>query len=243
MKILLRLGVFFLFFLFLLVWRFPYDAGVERGIRQIERSTGSVIGYTPRSANILGVKVVDLTILTKSGAKLTFDSAHFSPSWRGVEATALQGDNPMEVSSNGRDLQLDLQKIKVDTGNDIVGKTEVTGTLAYNVRTKEGKGDLRLVIPELGVPLPVGDGPVELGSTFVISNIGTLEKPRSGVSTDLKLVSSDGNSSANGRLSLESQVGAAPQINGTIRYAAGSRRGSVRLTGPWNNPSFKINPE
>jgi len=243
-KFLIKIGAFCLFFLLFLAWRFPYDSLVERAIRQAEAATGATILYQPVSAGPFGVKVKDLNVRMASGANFVFDTARIFPTRSGLRATAYQGENDMKVSFSGKTLSVGLNDITVQTGNDAIGTTRATGELTYQVRTREGEGSLRLVVPELGLPIPLPDKSVELGSTFVIRNVGTPEIPRTGVSTELKLLTGDGSSSANGTVSLEGQPPpSAPLLNGTLRFDVPTGRGTLRLSGTWDNPITKIIPK
>jgi type II secretion system protein N len=244
MKVIVKIGVFCVLFVLFLVWRFPYDSLVERAVRQAEVATGATILYQPSSAGPFGVKVKDLHVQMASGASLKFDSARIFPTSEGLTATAYQGESEMKVSVSGKVLDVKLKDVTVQTGNDVIGTTRATGEMTYAVATREGGGSLRLVVPELGLPIPIPDKSVELGSTFVIRNVGTPELPRTGVSTELKLLSGDGSSSANGTVSLEGQPPPnSPLLNGTLRFEVPTGRGTLRLSGTWDNPVTKIIPK
>ena len=241
MKVLNKIAAFIVCFVLFLILRFPYDSLVERAVRQAELATGATILYKPSSAGPFGVKVKDLTVRMASGAQLQFDTARIFPTRRGLSATAYQGESEMEVGFNGKLLELTLEDVTVVTGSDVIGTTRATGQLNYDVRSRAGEGALRLVVPEIGLPLPISDRQVELGSTFVIKNIGTPDLPRTGVTTELKLLSGDGKSSANGKINLEGQPAPNPPLlNGNLRYETPSLRGTLRLGGSWNDPSINV---
>jgi hypothetical protein len=243
MKVLIKIGAFLVLFVLFLVWRFPYDSLVERAVRQAEVATGATILYQPSSAGPFGVKVKDLTVRMASGASLKFETARIFPTRQGLQATAYQGDSEMEVEFDVTTLKVKLNDITVQTGSEMIGETRATGELVYGVRTREGEGALRLVIPEMGLILPLPDRSVEMGSTFVIRNVGTPELPRTGVSTELKLLSGDGSASANGTVALEGQPPPnSPLINGTLRYESPLGRGTLRISGTWDKPVTKTIP-
>lgn len=243
MKLLAKIAAFILFFVLFLIWRFPYDGLVERAVRQAELATGATIIYKPVSAGPFGVKVKDLNVRLASGASIKFETARIFPTRSGLNATAYQGESEMEVNFNGTLLKVGLDDITVQTGNSMIGTTRATGTLDFNVRSRDGKGDLRLVIPELGIIMPMPDKSVEMGSTFIIRNVGTPEAPRTGVSTDLKMLSGDGSASANGTIALEGQAPpASPVLNGTLRYESPLGRGTLRISGSWDKPVTKTIP-
>lgn len=241
MKVLAKIAAFVVLFVVFFAIRFPYDSLVERGVRQAEDATGATIIYTPVSAGPLGVKVKDLSVRLASGASLKFDKARLFPTSNGVHVTAYQGENDMKADFSGTLLEVKLNDITVVTGNEMIGTARATGNLTYQVVTREGKGDLRLVVPELGlIPLPIGS--VEMGSTFVIRNVGTPEAPRTGVSAELKLLSGDGSASANGTVSLEGQPPpGSPVLSGNLRFESPIKRGSITLSGTWDNPVTTIN--
>lgn len=225
------------------LWRFPYDALIERSVRRAEIATGATITYQPLSASPLGVKVADLQIHLPSGASLVFDSAKIYPSREGLRATAYQKDNPMTVTVTPSTLTLKLTNINVDTGSEGVGKASVTGDLSYQLATREGKGQLGFKIPELKLPLPISDPSMEIGSSFTIRNVGTLEQPRTSVSSEVKLLNKD--ITANGTISLEGQPPPAkPLINGNLSYEHQQfGRGSLQLGGSWDKPSIRAIPK
>lgn len=238
MKVLVKIVAFVALFALFFVIRFPYDSLVERAVRQAETATGATILYTPGSAGPFGVAVNDLTVRLASGASLQFETARIFPTSSGLKATAYQAENEMYVNFNGTTLDVNLENITVQTGNSMIGTTRVTGDVAFNVRTRDGKGALRLVVPEFGFPLPLPDKSIELGSTFVIRNVGTPEQPRTGVSSELKLVSGDGSASANGTVALEGQPPPnSPLLNGNLRYESPLGRGTIRISGTWDKPS------
>lgn len=237
MKVFIKIAAFLVLFVLFLLWRFPYGSLVERAVRQAELATGSTILYQLGSAGPFGVKVKDLNIRTQSGAALQFDMARIFPTRHGLTATAYQGENEMKIDFNGSVLELELDDINVQTGNVDIGTARATGDMTFAVRTREGKGTIGLDIPEIGLPIPLQDRHVNLGSTFVIRNTGTPELPRTGISVDLKIISSDGSSSATGPISLEGQAPPnSPLLNGTLRYETPNARGTLRLSGTWDKP-------
>jgi hypothetical protein len=242
MKALIKIAAFIAIFLVVLVWRFPYDSLVESSVRRAETATGATIIYQPVSAGPLGVRVSDLQISMPSGASIQFDSAKIFPTRQGLWATAKQGDNEMQVTVSPSTLTLKLTDIKVQTGSDGIGDAKATGDLTYQLATREGQGTLRLVIPELKLPLPI-DPAVEIGSTYTIRNVGTPQQPRTGVSAELKMMSKD--ITANGTISLEGQPPPSrPILNGNLSYEHQSLgRGSLQLSGSWDKPSIKTIPK
>ncbi len=242
MKTLIKIVVFIAIFLIVLIWRFPYDALVESSIRRAETATNATITYQPVSAGPLGVRVSDLQINMPSGASIRFDSARLFPTRSGARVTAKQGENEMKATISPTSLILELKDITVETGSAGIGQARATGDLEYGLSSREGKGTLRLVIPELKLPLPV-DPAMEIGATYTIRKVGTPQQPRTGVSADVSLLNKD--ITANGTLSLEGQLAPAkPMINGNLNYEHKSLgRGSLQLGGTWDNPSIKTIPK
>lgn len=242
MKALLKVAVFLAIFLLVLLWRFPYDALVESSIRRAEAATNATITYQPVSAGPFGVRVSDLQINMPSGASIRFDSAKLFPTTSGARVTALQGENEMKATVSPSTLLLDLKDITVETGSSGIGQARATGDLEFGLATREGKGTLRLVIPELKLPLPV-DPAMEIGATYTIRRVGTPQQPRAGVSAEVNLLNKD--ITANGTVSLEGQPAPArPAINGNLNYEHKTLgRGSLQLGGTWDNPSIKTIPK
>jgi hypothetical protein len=242
MKILIKMVAFVAIFLLVLLWRFPYDALVEKTVRRAEASTGSTIIYQPVSAGPLGVKVSDLQINMPSGASIRFDSARIFPTREGLRATAYQKENEMKVTVSPSLLTMTLTDIQVETGSEGIGQARATGNLTYGLATREGKGELRLVIPELKLPLPIPDPSMEIGSVYTIRNVGTPQQPRTGVSAEIKLLNKD--IAANGTVSLEGQPPPSrPLINGNLSFDAPTGQGTLQLGGTWDKPSIKMNPK
>lgn len=242
MRFVLRLVVFLVVFLVALIWRFPYDTMVESSVRQAEAATGATIIYQPVSAGPFGVRVNDLQINLPSGAAIRFDSAKIFPTRQGLRATAYQKENEMKVTVSPTLLQLTLTSITVETGSEGIGTATASGTLAYQMATRDGKGELRLVIPELKLPLPIPDPSMEIGSVYTIRNVGTPQQPRTGVSAEVKLLNKD--ISANGTVSLEGQPPPGrPLIHGNLSFDAPTGQGTLQLGGTWDKPSLKLNPK
>lgn len=242
MRILIKIVAFLAIFIVVLILRFPYDALVEKSVRRAESSTGATIIYQPVSAGPLGVRVNDLQINMPSGTAIRFDSATISPTFSGVRVTAKQKDNEMKATVSPSTLDLSLTSITVETGSEGIGEATATGTLHYKMALREGNGELRLVIPELKLPLPIPDPSMEIGSVFTIRNVGTPQQPRTGVSAEVKLLNKD--IAANGTVSLEGQPPPSrPLINGNLSFDAPTGQGTLQLGGTWDKPSIKLNPK
>lgn len=243
MRILLKIATFLAIFVLVLAWRFPYDALVEKSVRRAEAATGATIIYQPVSAGPLGVKVSDLQISMPSGASIRFDSARIFPTRKGLTATAYQKDNEMKATVTPSTLTLNLTDINVQTGSEGIGDAKVTGDLTYQMANRDGKGELRLVIPELKLPLPIPDPSMEIGSVYTIRNVGTPQQPRTGVSAEIKLLNKD--ITANGTITMEGQPPPSrPVINGNLRYEHQAMgQGTLQLSGSWDKPSIKLNPK
>lgn len=242
MRVLIKIVVFIAVFLIVLLWRFPYDALMEKSVRRAEVATGATIIYHLVSAGPLGVRVNDLQINMPSGATIRFDSAKIFPSRHGLRATAYQKENEMKVTVTPTNLDLTLQGIRVETGSEGLGAATATGTLNFVLASREGKGELRLVIPELKLPLPIS-GDIEIGSSYTIRNLGTPQQPRTGVSAEVKLLADM--ITANGTISLEGQPPPSrPLLNGNLSYDAQALgRGTMQLAGSWDKPSIKTSPK
>lgn len=242
MRIVIKIAAFIAIFLLVLLWRFPYDAMVEKSMRRAEAATGATIIYQPVSAGPLGVRVADLQINMPSGASIRFDSARIFPTRHGLRATAYQKDNEMKVTVSPSSLDLVLTAIRVETGSEGIGAATATGTLNFQMASREGKGELRLVIPQLQLPLPIS-GDIEIGSSYTIRNLGTAQQPRTGVSAEVKLLADT--ITANGTISLEGQLPPGrPLLNGNLSYDAQALgRGGMQLSGTWDKPSIKTSPK
>lgn len=148
----------------------------------------------------------------------------------------------MRAQVTPSNLTLSLKGIKVETGSEGIGQATATGELTYDLNSREGKGELRLVIPELKLPLPIPDPSMEIGSVYTIRNLGTPDKPRTGVSAEVKLVNKD--IEANGTVSLEGQPPPSrPLISGNLSFDAPTGHGTLQLGGTWDKPSIKMNPK
>jgi hypothetical protein len=241
MRILTQIGVFLAVFVLVLAWRFPYDTLVEQSVRRAETATGATIIYDPVSAGPLGVRVSNLQISMPSGASIRFDTARIFPTREGLRATAYQKDNEMKATVNPTTLTFSLNNIEVETGSEGIGRATATGQLTYELASREGRGELRLVIPELKLPLPV-DPSIEIGAAYTIRNVGTPELPRTGVSAEVKLMNKD--ITANGTVSLEGQPPPSrPLLNGNLSFDAPTGQGTLQLAGTWDKPSIKMNPK
>jgi hypothetical protein len=240
MRVLAKIGAFLVIFLVVLILRFPYDTLVEKSVRRAETATGATIIYDPVSAGPLGVKVSNLQITMTSGASIRFDTARLFPTREGLTAKAYQKENEMAVTVTPTSLTMKLTNIEVETGSEGIGKAGATGTLNYGLSSREGNGELRLVIPDLKLPLPV-DPSIEIGSAFTIRNVGTPEQPRTGVSVEVKLINKD--ITATGTVSLEGQPPPSrPLLNGNLSYDGTTiGRGNLQLGGTWDKPSIKMN--
>ncbi len=226
-------------FLFFLAWRFPYDTLVERSVRNLESNTGVQLSYTPVSAGPMGVKVRDVKVTLPSGANLIFNSTRFFPIRGGVKAELIQEEGEAELSLANGVVTVEMANVVVDTNNSEIGTTRLTGDLSYSLAEHDGKGHLRMVVKEFAA-LPV-DGALELGSSFVIRNLGSPDA-NSDISAQLKLVSQDGTFSADGPVTLKPQPGGSPFISGNLRFDHPLGPGTLILGGRWNDLQMRVVP-
>lgn len=234
MKILIKIAAFFVIFVVVVAWKFPYDTLVEKSVRRAEERTGATVLYRPVKAGPLGVRVSDLHITTRSGASLKFDSARIFPTRHGLSGTAYQGENEMKVSLNLTHLTLELTDISVQTGSTMMGQARVTGNLDFELGPQEGGGVLRLVVPDLWLPLPLPEQSLELGATYKVRGRTSAEQSWSGVSAEIKMLGTDFN--GDGRVSLQPQPSGPPVVSGSINFEAPPRgKGVLRLSGTWDN--------
>lgn len=226
-------------FLGFLVWRFPYDALVERSVRNLEASTGAHLSYTPVSAGPFGVKFSEVKLTLPSGATLNFTSTRFYPIWGGIKAQLRQEDGEAELSLAEGVATIKLTNVLVDTHSSVIGVTRLTGDLTYLLSSRDGKGHLRMVVKEFAA-LPV-EGPLELGSSFTLQNLGRGDQTQ--VQAQLNLVSQDGTFTADGQVALDAQPDGSPFINGQLRFDHPLRRGILILGGRWDDLQTQVVPQ
>lgn len=244
MRVLLNIVLGLGLFLFFLVLRLPYDTMVERSVRELEASTEVSLSYTPVSAGPTGVRLSELRLKMPSGARLAFTRARLFPTRAGLRAELFQEGGSAKLRLNRRDLKVTLASVEVETNNQYLGTCRLTGDFSYDIRDRFGKGSLGLVSPNFNAPIPVSDAPLEVGSSFVIKNVGTPEQPRSSITAQINLVSRDNTFSADGPITLEAQVaGGKPTISGNLRFEAPTGRGTLRLGGDWEQPKIDILPQ
>lgn len=242
MRILAKIAAFLVIFGVVLSLKFPYDALVEKSVRRAEELTGATVLYRPVSAGPFGVKVSDLEVRLRSGASLRFDSARIFPTRQGLSATAYQEDNEMEVSLNLTQLELKLTDILVQSGSEAVGQARVTGDLTYVFNEQRGGGEMRLVVPELKLPLPVPDHVLEVGATYQIRN-GQPDQsdPWLGVRAEVRLTGGQ-HYTGSGTVNLTPQPPNSPNVNGNINFEAPPHKGILRLSGTLDKLATNVIP-
>lgn len=231
-----------LLYLVFLVVRFPYDTLVERSVRLLEASTGASVIYTPVSAGPLGVQVRDLVLTLASGASLSFSEALIRPTTSGLVARLGQDEGQATARLSHRQLTVTLNDVEVETASEELGLTRLSGDLTYDLRGRQGQGHLRMVVPNFRAPLPIPETPLEVGASFNIANAGTQEQPRSRVASDVRLVTQDQKFSADGTVTIESQVTGQRALSGNLRFESPQGRGMLRVGGTWKNPTWAVVP-
>ncbi len=223
--------------------RFPYDTLVKKSVRTLERATKASVTYTPVSAGPFGVRVKDVRIVMSSGLNLQMAEARIAPTRDGIRANLKQEEGSAELLFDGRQVKLALEDLEVDTASSQFGVSRFRGTITLDLTNRTGSGELHLSMPNFRPPPPLPEASVELGGPFEIQNVGTPELPRSLVLIDLKMIGGEGRYSASGNVNIETPpAGGSPLLNGSLPFESPRGRGTLRLGGTWENPSWAVIP-
>ncbi len=230
-----------LFFVFL-VLRFPYEAAVKRSIFQICQATGAQVTWDGEQAGPLGVELRNVRVSSPGGARAEFLEARLYPTFGGVVASLKQTDGGIAsvTLDSDRVLGIEAKTLKVDTGNASLGQALVTvKNFSYSLVSREGKGDVGMVLPKPNVPLPIPLGSVQLGAPVQIKP--AKPGPGFGLSAEVRLQGE--NLTGAGNVEVNSVSGQpSAKISGTLDMEAGNIKGSVRLGGTWAKPVWTLNP-
>lgn len=237
-----KLLVGLVLFLAFLVLRFPYEAAVKRSIYQLTQSTGARVTWDGEEAGPLGVELRQVRIASPGGARVEFLEARLHPTFGGVVAYLKQADggNASLTLDSKRVVSIEAKALKVDTGNADLGQALITvKNFSYSLASREGKGDVGMVLPKLNVPLPIPLGAVELGAPVQIRPM----KPGPGLEVLAEVRLSGETLTGAGSVQVQNvpnQV--SPKLSGVLDMEAGNIKGSVRLGGTWAKPTWTLNP-
>lgn len=229
-------------FLFFLVLRFPYETAVKRSLYEISQATGVQIAWDGQQAGPLGVELRNVHIMSPGGAHAEFLEARLHPTFGGLVAYLKQADGGSASLSldSSRKLAIDAKAVKVDTGNESLGQALISvKNFKCSLVSREGKGDVGMVLPKLNVPLPIPLGSIELGAPVQIHPA----KPGPGLEVSAEVRLSGDKLSGAGNVEVKSLPGqSSPKLSGVLDIEAGNIKGSVRLGGTWAKPSWNLNP-
>lgn len=159
MKFLSRLIVWFLVFLAVLAFRFPYEPIFLRFLAEIQEKTNATMSWDNVDANLLGAKITNFHIQLPSGFQFDSDQATITPSLNGLvlncTQTAQGGNAKFQIDRKNLSFQAD--KLVASVGFEGLGKVTSSGHLLYALSGGALKGEMRLVIPELSglAPIPI----------------------------------------------------------------------------------------
>lgn len=231
----------FLYIVFL-IWRFPYQTLVERSIARVENATGAKIVYTPGRASIFGVELKDVSVQATSGARMSFVSATLSPGLTGLTARLIQEKGSAQVNLTGsQQLTLSMENIDVETGSQEFGRVRVPkgSTLTYNLKSRDGSGDIRLEVAKFQAPLPIPEMALEVGAHLQIAPKQSTAGGGSELRADVRLLGGT-EFSANGPILVDSPPGGAPRLSGTLSFKTPLKSGTLRIEGNWPKPQWTI---
>ena len=244
MRILKYLLVGVALYTFFLIWRFPYQTLVERSIARVEQATGAKVVYTPGGASIFGVELKDVSVQATSGARMSFVSATLTPGFTGLTARLVQEKgNALVTLSGSQQLTLAMDNVDMETGSQEFGKVRVPkgSSITYNLKSRDGSGDIRLEVAKFQAPLPIPEMALEVGAHLQISNKSTQTQQGSEIRADVRLLGGT-EFSANGPILVDSQPGGAPRLSGTLTFKTPLKSGTLRIEGNWPKPQWTIVP-
>lgn len=253
MRFLGALVAWILLFLLFLALRFPYRTAFERTVARIETATGADLAWEQADVGLLGVELQGFTVRMPSGARFGADRAHFRPAWGGLTATFTQTQQKGAATArlNGSDLALHAEDLQVETGSRDLATVRITGDLGYNLNSREGRGEMRMKVPDLSKVLPVPVPSLEIGAKVAIKPMALPAGPGPGpagappamgteVTSDVSLFGEG--LSGGGNLSLRSTPGGGPPaLAGTLQLNAGNLGNhTIRVGGTWGRPEWNL---
>lgn len=255
MRLLGALVAWVLLFLLFLALRFPYRTAFERTVSRIETATGADLAWEEADVGLLGVDLQGFTVRMPSGAKFAADRARFRPAWGGLSAafTQTQQKGAATASLNGSDLLLHAEDLLVETGSRDLPTMRVTGDLGYNLNSRDGRGEIRMRIPDLSalLKLPVSVPTLDVGAKVTLKPVALPTGPGPGpagappamgseVGADVSLFGEG--ISGGGNLALRSAPGgASPSLAGVLQIDAGQfGKHTIRVGGTLDRPQFDL---
>lgn len=240
-------------FLLFLALRFPYGAAFERTVARIEAATGADLAWEAAEVGLLGVELQGFTVRMPSGARFGADRAHFRPAWGGLAATFTQTQQKGAATArlNGSDLVLHAEDLQVETGSRDLATIRVTGDLGYNLNNQEGRGEIRMKVPDLSNVLPMPVPSLEIGAKVAIKPMAIPAGPGPGPTGSAPMTGTEVTSdvslfgeglSGGGNLSLRSTPGGGPPaLSGALQIDAGKfGTHAIRVGGTWGRPEWNL---
>ncbi|MEW6280971.1 MAG: hypothetical protein AB1758_20325, partial [Candidatus Eremiobacterota bacterium] len=190
-------------------------------------------------AGPLGVRLSGVQVV-RGGTRAEFTEASARPTLGGLVASLRQAQGRASVRLNHRDLALQADSIEVETGNADLGKAEVTvERFTYSLASREGQGEVRMVLPKLSAPLPIPVNRLELGAPVQI------RPAKNGAGTEITAelrVSGEGLSGSGSVMLRTAPNQPAPALSGVLNLETKLGNVSIRLGGTWAKPTWEINP-
>lgn len=242
MRVLGAILAWLLLFALFLALRFPYRAVFERTVARIETATGADLGWEEADVGLLGVSLRGFTMRMPSGAQFSADRAHFRPAWRGLSATfgQTQAKGQATMRLAGSTLTVHAEDLQVDTGSRDLATVRLTGDLAYDLNTREGKGEIRMAVPDLSRVLPLPVPSLEVGARLTIRPVAGAGPPTTEVNTEISLFGEG--ITGGGNVRLRSQPGGGPPaLAGSLQINAGKLgTHAIRVGGTWGRPEWSL---
>lgn len=224
-----------------LAFRFPYQAAFNRFVAEVQEATGAQLSWREARAGPLGLALKEAEVLLPSGARVGADRVRLRPAWGGLagELSQIEAGGKARLRLRGAALELRAEDLRVDTGMAGLGTIRVSGELAYDLRSREGEGTLRMALGKLAIPLPLPDSPIEVGARVVVAE-GAGEGAE--VRADVGL-SGEG-LSGKGQVRLRSLPGGGPPaLSGTLRVDSPGGQAALQLGGTWGRPEWRVLPQ
>lgn len=233
-RVFVALILFFIVFVFVIVWKFPYSGYISKALEDTNKSGDVKVTWSDSSEQLLAVVLKNVKVTSPQGELLALDSLRvtYTPDFvSGIIFKGSGSDTTLSGNYKNNKVNFDLRNYKlpaylaVNVGE---GNFDIKGS--YDTKSTAGNADFKGRVTK--IPVPMLSKPFDIDGNAV----------KKGEVTDIKFVASGNGISGEGSIAVSSVRGAGRDnnISGNINLKTGLISVKLRLSGTLNNIKMNV---